>query len=86
MNRTALEHKDLFCLQTNDQYRAGTLTLSSKLQYTVNKHVLSEGEIISIQTDNGFIETSIHFSLQNIYSAIGLEIGIGQMIIYEADL
>jgi hypothetical protein len=81
-----MEPFHLFCLQSEAQYKIGQLSINNKGLYTLNDHILSEGEIISIFHKGEFIETSIHFASQVLYSAIGLPIELGQLIKYETDL
>jgi len=86
MNEKPLGKKQMFCLQQKEQFRMGKLIFNSKGQYIVNDHILSEGEIISVLIDRQFVETSIHFVYQNIYSSIGLPLELGEVIKYEDDL
>jgi hypothetical protein len=80
-----MKSKHLFCLQIEAQYKVGQLSINDKGLYTVGDHVLSESEIVSIFHKGQYIETSIHYASQVLYSAIGLPIELGQMIKYEAD-
>jgi hypothetical protein len=75
------------CLMNDrgDHFCVGKLDINNKGQYIINDHILSEGEIVSIFHDGQFIETSIHFASQVLYSAIGLPIELGQIIKYEPD-
>ncbi len=85
MNNTHSFLKQMFCLQLRLNSQIGKLEINDRGLYSVNNHILSEGEIISIFHKGQFLETSIHFASQIIYSAIGLPIDVGQLIKYESE-
>lgn len=77
--------KEVFCVQLERNLKCGRLYINENLDFMVNDHKLSEGEIVWIQTQKGFEETSIHISLSSLYASIGSPIDLDQYILYESD-